>query len=100
MPEPARDGWNVHSCFNAARGEQVAQIVVRQFGDADNLAGAHKGFLALPNAANWVGDFVTVLIQSLEEYPHVRNDWNLPSRFPVPRTTHFGVVNGEEPAGQ
>jgi hypothetical protein len=28
MAQPARDGWDVHAGFDAARGEQVAQVVV------------------------------------------------------------------------
>ena len=34
MPEPAGDGWNVHTALNAPGSEEVAEVVVRDTSDA------------------------------------------------------------------
>ena len=39
MPEPARDRWNVHARFNAAGRKQVAQVMVGNSLDTQNLRG-------------------------------------------------------------
>ncbi len=40
VSEPARNGWNIYAGFNAAGGEQMAQIVVRDAFDTGQRRGA------------------------------------------------------------
>jgi hypothetical protein len=49
MSKPARNGRDVHAVFNAAGGEQVAQVVVGDSLRASQLRGSVNGLLALDN---------------------------------------------------
>ena len=50
MAEPPRDGWDVHSRFNAARGKQMAQIMVGDAFHAGQLRSAVDGLLTFKHA--------------------------------------------------
>lgn len=50
VPEPTRDSRNVHARFDAARGVQVPEIVMRQSIGPDFFTRSIKGLLAFANA--------------------------------------------------
>ncbi len=47
VPEPCRDGRNIHPGFDGGRGEGIAQIMMREPFDAELFAGPGKGFSRL-----------------------------------------------------
>ena len=55
VPKPARNRWDVHARFNAACGEQVAQIVMGESSDAQLLASRIDRALAFMDARDGVG---------------------------------------------
>jgi hypothetical protein len=96
MAKPAGDGRNVNAGLYAPRSEQVAQIMVRQFGNANHLARSRKRFFTLTHFAYRRGGFRVAPFQSLKQLPHVGDNWHKPSRFPIPRAPHLGVVNRQK----
>ena len=50
VSKPARNSWNIDAAFDAARCEQMPQIVMRDAICADLLARAIKRLLAFANA--------------------------------------------------
>ena len=54
VAEPATDGWYINAGFNATRGEQVAQIVMRDAGDAQFFTGRINRTLTFVNEHDWL----------------------------------------------
>jgi len=52
VPEPRRDGRDIHTGLDGGRGEGVAQIMMRQQLDAESFAGPGEGLPRLANAEN------------------------------------------------
>lgn len=55
VAKPARDGGNIHAGFNAAGGEQVAQVVMGESGNPERFASRVDRPLALVDAHYGVG---------------------------------------------
>ena len=74
MAEPTGHGGDVHAAFDAAGGEQVAQVVVGETGDANNLGGAVHCPLAFADAHHGGGLwFVCPLrFHPFQQLAHVR----------------------------
>src|SRR5437660_3981533 len=53
VAEPPADRGNVNARFNAARGKKMAQVVMRESGDSERLAGSVNGPLALLHPHHW-----------------------------------------------
>jgi hypothetical protein len=50
VPEPCRNGRNIHAGLDGGRGEGIAQIMMREPFDAELFAGPGKGFRCLADA--------------------------------------------------
>src|SRR5260370_21125379 len=80
MAEPARHRWNVHARFNAACGEQVPQVMVREPGNSHLLASTRQGLLAfadLQDAAS--GNRAGFVLEARQQKLHVGQHWHTPN---------------------
>ena len=77
MSKPFADGWNINPGFNAKRGEQMPQVVMRQPGATNFFARCRQRFIARFNAANRIFRLgVQFRFQPFKKSTHGGHHWN------------------------
>src|SRR5207247_8631966 len=90
VSEPPRNGWNIDAALDAAGGEQMPQIVMRDAMGSDFLKSPIKSFLAFANLEHFgIKWFVwTFSAQSLKQCACIRNHGNPTPAFPALCSCH------------
>ncbi len=96
VPKPFADAGNVNSSFNAKRGEQVPQRMVREPGATNNFTSSCQCTLTFKHATDVVlGLGLKLRVQLDQKLTHCRHKWNDTRAHFVTCGATFKAMNGQ-----